>query len=81
MNQPLFYFILGVLFIEIFIPTIEALAIVIVTFLEMLKGKINLIISKYNVKIQKLADDLEPTKNPIGFISATITKEEEEDEE
>lgn len=80
MNQPLFYFILGILFIE-FIPIIEALAIVIVTFLESLKGRFNLNISKYNVEIQKLADDLEPPKNAIGFITSTTTKEEDEDEE
>lgn len=79
MNQQLFYFILGILCIELFIPTIEALAIVVVTFLEMCKGKVNLTISKYNVQIQKLADDLEPTKNPIGFVTTKETKEEEEE--
>lgn len=83
MNQALFYFILGILFIEVLIPTIEALAIVIVTFLEMLKGKLNMTISNYNIQIQKLADELEPqSSNAIGFVvSNNETYEEEEEDE
>lgn len=83
MNQALFYFILGILFIEVLIPTIEALAIVIVTFLEMLKGKLNMTISNYNIQIQKLADELEPqSSNAIGFVvNNNETYEEEEEDE
>lgn len=39
MIQNLIFFILGIIFIELIIPVIEALTIVIVTALEVAKGK------------------------------------------
>lgn len=77
------YFILGVLFIELGLPIIEAVSVVIVTGLEVLKGRLNLTISKYNVQIQKLGAELDKSdsSHPIGFILPTIDEEEEEEDD
>ena len=56
MIQNLIFFILGIIFIELIIPVIEALTIVIVTALEVAKGKLNMTISNYNIQIQKMAE-------------------------
>lgn len=79
MIQNLIFFILGIIFIELIIPVIEALTIVIVTALEVAKGKLNMIISNYNIRIQKMAEELEPENtHAIGFV--VQNNEEEEDE-
>lgn len=82
MIQNLIFFILGIIFIELIIPVIEALTIVIVTALEVVKGKLNMIISNYNIQIQKMADELEPENtHAIGFVVQNNELEEEEEDE
>lgn len=82
MIQNLIFFILGIIFIELIIPVIEALTIVIVTALEAAKGKLNMTISKYNIQIQKMAEELEPENtHAIGFVVQNNEPEEEEEEE
>lgn len=82
MIQNLIFFILGIIFIELIIPVIEALTIVIVTALEVVKGKLNMIISNYNIRIQKMAEELEPENtHAIGFIVQNNEPEEEEEDE
>ncbi len=82
MIQNLIFFILGIIFIELIIPVIEALTIVIVTALEVAKGKLNMIISNYNIQIQKMAEELEPENtNAIGFVVQNNEPEEEEEDE
>ena len=82
MIQNLIFFILGIIFIELIIPVIEALTIVIVTALEVAKGKLNMIISNYNIQIQKMAEELEPENtNAIGFVVQNNELEEEEEDE
>lgn len=83
MIQNLIFFILGIIFIELIIPVIEALTIVIVTALEVAKGKLNMIISNYNIRIQKMAEELEPenTHAAIGFVVQNNEPEEEEEDE
>lgn len=82
MIQNLIFFILGIIFIELIIPVIEALTIVIVTALEVAKGKLNMIISNYNIRIQKMAEELEPENtHAIGFIVQNNEPEEEEEDE
>lgn len=82
MIQNLIFFILGIIFIELIIPVIEALTIVIVTALEVAKGKLNMIISNYNIQIQKMADELEPENtHAIGFVVNNNELEEEEEDE
>lgn len=82
MVQNLIFFILGIIFIELIIPVIEALTIVIVTALEVAKGKLNMIISNYNIRIQKMAEELEPENtHAIGFVVQNNEPEEEEEDE
>lgn len=82
MIQNLIFFILGIIFIELIIPVIEALTIVIVTALEVAKGKLNMIISNYNIRIQKMAEELEPENtHTIGFVVQNNEPEEEEEDE
>jgi hypothetical protein len=82
MIQNLIFFILGIIFIELIIPVIEALTIVIVTALEVAKGKLNMIISNYNIRIQKMAEELEPENtHAIGFVVQNNEPEEEEEDE
>lgn len=82
MIQNLIFFILGIIFIELIIPVIEALTIVIVTALEVAKGKLNMIISNYNIRIQKMAEGLEPENtHTIGFVVQNNEPEEEEEDE
>lgn len=82
MIQNLIFFILGIIFIELIIPVIEALTIVIVTALEVAKGKLNMIISNYNIRIQKIAEELEPENtHAIGFVVQNNEPEEEEEDE
>ena len=82
MIQNLIFFILGIIFIELIIPVIEALTIVIVTALEVAKGKLNMIISNYNIRIQKMAEELEPENtHAIGFVVQNNEPEEEEENE
>lgn len=82
MIQNLIFFILGIIFIELIIPVIEALTIVIVTALEVAKGKLNMTISNYNIRIQKMAEELEPENtHAIGFVVQNNEPEEEEEDE
>ncbi len=82
MIQNLIFFILGIIFIELIIPVIEALTIVIVTALEVVKGKLNMTISNYNIQIQKMAEELEPENtHAIGFVVQNNEPEEEEEDE
>lgn len=82
MIQNLIFFILGIIFIELIIPVIEALTIVIVTALEVAKGKLNMTISNYNMRIQKMAEELEPENtHTIGFVVQNNEPEEEEEDE
>lgn len=82
MIQNLIFFILGIIFIELIIPVIEALTIVIVMALEVVKGKLNMTISNYNIQIQKMAEELEPENtHAIGFVVQNNEPEEEEEDE
>lgn len=68
MIQNLIFFILGIIFIELIIPVIEALTIVIVTALEVAKGKLNMTISNYNIRIQKWQKNLsQKIHTPLGL--------------
>lgn len=82
----LLYFILGVLFIEIGIPIIEAIVTLILTWIEVAKGSASLKITKMSADITKIQEGLEEDKTPkrlIGFqvpVAKEIYEEEEEDE-
>lgn len=86
----LLYFILGILFVEVVIPVIESFVSLILTWIEVAKGKASLTITKLSADIQKiqkesaLPDDDAIAPRVIGFALPDTTedyKEEEEDEE
>ena len=76
-------FMLGILFISFIYPVLESLTGVILTFLEMIKGKITVIITQINCQIKSLADkeDDVPTTRPIGFTASFESEEEDLDED
>lgn len=80
------YFILGVLFIEVGIPIVEAIVTLILTWIEVVKGSASLKITKMSADITKIQEGLEEDKAPksrIGFqvpVAEEIYEEEEENE-
>ena len=85
----LLYFILGILFIEVAIPVVESFVSLILSWIEVAKGKASLKITKLSADIQKIqkenarSDDT-TVHRVIGFTlpdSAEDYEEEEEDEE
>lgn len=75
------YFILGILFIQIILPIIDEVFAVLLTYLEVLKGKASYKVAKYNVEIQKLGEEEEIAHNVIGFAIPTDENQEEEEDE
>lgn len=63
MRVELFYFILGILFIEYIYPLIDSIISVWLTALEVKKGKYSKIINDINLEISKV----ETSANVIGF--------------
>ena len=83
----LLYFILGILFVEVAIPVIESFVSLILTWIEVAKGKASLTITKLSADIQTIQKDStqsdEVAHRVIGFAlpGSTEDYEEEEDEE
>ena len=50
----LIYFVLGILFVEIILPILEQLSAVLVSWLEVVKGKATVHITRMNDEIQKM---------------------------
>ena len=77
------YFILGILFIEVVIPLIEAIVTLLLTVIEIFKGKCSLKISQISAEIQELTKEEEMPHRAIGFVvdSDDNYDEEEEDDE
>lgn len=69
------------LFASFLWPIIDALATLILTWLEVLKGKLSIKLALMQKDVQdKLAPE-EPPKRPIGFCVPAPVEEIEEDEE
>lgn len=69
-------FIAGMIFATVISPILDSITTVVMTGLEIIKGKWSLKITEYNHQIQKLGD--EPTNSHlIGF----VTSAEEDDYE
>ena len=77
----LLYFILGIVFVLLVSPVLESLCTLILTGMELLKGKWTLKITKINSQIRKISLEYpdEPPSNPIGFVIPG--KEEEYDDD
>ncbi len=69
-------FILGVIFVLVVIPTLDALTSFIVSFVEMIKSWFAIVIAKNNQKIQDLSAPDFPQR-AIGF---AIEEEVDEDD-
>lgn len=82
----LLYFILGVLFIEVGLPIVEAIVTLILTWIEVAKGSASLKIAHMSADVAKIQEDLEKDDTPkyaIGFRmpeAEEIYEEEEENE-
>lgn len=74
----LIYFVLGILFVEIILPILEQLSAVLVSWLEVVKGKATVHITCMNDEIQKMGLP-ETSTHVIGF--HIPQDEEEEDDE
>ena len=74
------YFLLGMLTVSYILPVMDKLIEVILTYLEMVKGKITVKITELKCQITRLQDELdEPTtKNPIGFVAPEEKDDEKE---
>lgn len=63
----LLYFILGMVFVGLIWPLLDALVGLAVMKLEDKKAKISVSIQKSNVEIEKCTLELEPPQQAIGF--------------
>lgn len=77
------YFILGIVFVLFVSPIVEGLCGLVLTGLEMLKGKWTLKITKINSQIRKISLEYpdEPPHNPIGFVISSGEEEEYDDDD
>lgn len=75
------YFIAGMLFAEFGIPILEGIAALFLTLLEVGKGRLTLIITKYNKQIRDIADKEEVSTNAIGFRCDPVEYDEDEEDE
>lgn len=73
----IFLFILGIIFIAFIYPIGDSLSGLIITFLEMVKGKLAVKLAEYNTQIEKLQNQEQQNTQAIGF---TIPENKEEDE-
>lgn len=80
MRVELFYFILGIVFVEYICPLIEGLATLLLTKMEVKKGKYSEMINDINLNIEKATASSEKT-NLIGFQLPNDYEEEDEDDE
>ena len=69
--MELLYFILGVLFVQIFIPIVDGISAWFLTWIEAKKVSQSSIINDANIKMRQAATSAEqdPPRRPIGFYS------------
>lgn len=81
--MKLYYFLLGLMFIQWGVPLVDSLIELFTTWIESLKGKIGIRITKYNAEIQKITDEIDkPIEGHlIGFQVDSSSEEEEEEYE
>ena len=80
--MALLYFILGILFIQYFIPLLEGISAWFLTWVEMKKTKCGEIINQSNINMRQAAASAEEDapRRAIGFCTPDDDIEEEEDE-
>lgn len=78
--KKLLYFILGVLSYAVALPVIEALVTLLVTSLEVPKGKVSLKIAKLNKELSEVGEEKHQTY-AIGFRAPEPADDYEEDDD
>ena len=63
------------------IPILEGITALFLTLLEVGKGRLTLIITKYNKQIQEIADKEEVSTHAIGFRCDPVEYDEDEEDE
>ena len=81
MSEFFQYFILGILFVTVFMPILEQITQIILTLLELVKGKLMIPITKINNTINKMGEEEIPKSHPIGFAAAFNVEESEDYED
>lgn len=81
--MELIYFILGILFIQYFIPLVEGISAWFLTWVEMKKTKCGEIINQSNINMRQAAASAEEDTpcRTIGFYAPDDDTEKEEDED
>lgn len=81
--MELLYFILGIIFVQYIIPTLDSFIALLLTWIETKKAGLNEIINDANIKIRQASASAEevPEMRQIGFYLPDETTEEEEEEE
>ena len=82
--MELLYFILGIIFVQYIIPTLDGIAGWFLTWIEAKKAKQSEVINQTNIKMRQAAAsaDQDPPRRPIGFcVPDPEDYEEEEDED
>lgn len=77
MRVELFYFILGILFVQYIIPLFDSFCFWVMAWVEVKKAGYSEIINDINLKIEKANASAEKT-NAIGFQLPEIYEEEDE---
>ena len=77
------FFIFGLLFNIVFIQLVDEIVQIILTFLELIKGKMMVPITKINQQIQNMSDDESTSSkcNLIGFAAELNEQGDSEDED
>ena len=75
------YFILGILFIEVVIPIVEALVNLILTLIEVAKGKSSFTIAQLSADIAKINEPEKQPQRAIGFVVPSDENYEEEEDD
>ena len=75
------YFILGILFIEVVIPIVEALVNLILAWIEVAKGKSSFTIAQLSADIAKINEPEKQPQRAIGFVVPSDENYEEEEDD
>lgn len=68
------------LFASFLWPIIDALATLILSYLELIKGKISVKMALMQKEVQDTLTPEDPPKRPIGFCVPTVESEEDEED-
>lgn len=78
----LWYFIFGIVFAIVLFPLLDAIIVLIATWIEVLKGRLSVKLAKYQKEIDDLDIGEKEEKTPaIGFVYPDVEEYYEEDEE